>query len=135
MAKVLAFSAAALRAGVERVEKAQLELTAVIEPAARLGATGCGAGAAGDVPVWRGDDGRAPDPGADDLGPGPGGGDGAAGAAGLKGNSCQLSALSFSLECYWLHHCGVQNGNQISFAEFADNFTGLRCRIDFVERS
>jgi hypothetical protein len=38
-AKVLAFSAAALRAGVERVEKAQLELTAVIEPAARLGAT------------------------------------------------------------------------------------------------
>jgi hypothetical protein len=38
-AKVLAFSAAALRAGVERVEKATLELTAVIEPAARLGAT------------------------------------------------------------------------------------------------
>jgi hypothetical protein len=40
MAKVLAFSAAGLRAGVERVEKAQLELTAVIEPAARLGASG-----------------------------------------------------------------------------------------------
>ena len=39
MAKVLAFSAAALRAGVERVEKAKLELTAVIEPAARVGAT------------------------------------------------------------------------------------------------
>jgi hypothetical protein len=39
MAKVLAFSAAGLRAGVERVEKAQLELTAVIEPAAKLGAT------------------------------------------------------------------------------------------------
>jgi hypothetical protein len=39
MAKVLAFSAAALRAGVERVEKAELELTAVIEPVARLGAT------------------------------------------------------------------------------------------------
>ena len=38
-AKVLAFSAAGLRAGVERVEKAQLELTAVIEPAARLAAT------------------------------------------------------------------------------------------------
>jgi hypothetical protein len=37
-AKVLAFSAAALRAGVERVEKAELELTAVIEPAARVGA-------------------------------------------------------------------------------------------------
>ncbi|MGD0521341.1 MAG: DUF3037 domain-containing protein [Terracidiphilus sp.] len=36
MAKVLAFSAAGLRAGVERVEKAQLELTAVIEPAAKL---------------------------------------------------------------------------------------------------
>ncbi len=40
MAKVLAFSAAGLHAGVERVEKAQLELTAVIEPAAKLGATG-----------------------------------------------------------------------------------------------
>ena len=39
MAKVLAFSAAALRAGVERVEKAELELTAVIEQAARVGAT------------------------------------------------------------------------------------------------
>ena len=39
MAKVLAFSAAALRTGVQRVEKAELELTAVIEPAARLGAT------------------------------------------------------------------------------------------------
>jgi hypothetical protein len=38
MAKVLAFSAASLRAGVQRVEKAELELTAVIEPAARLGA-------------------------------------------------------------------------------------------------
>jgi Protein of unknown function (DUF3037) len=37
-AKVLAFSAAALRAGVERVEKAQLELTAVIEPVAQVGA-------------------------------------------------------------------------------------------------
>ena len=40
MAKVLAFSAPGLRAGVERVEKAELELTAVVEPAARLGATG-----------------------------------------------------------------------------------------------
>ncbi len=39
MAKVLAFSAAGLRAGVERVEKASLEMTAVIEPAARMGAT------------------------------------------------------------------------------------------------
>jgi hypothetical protein len=39
MAKVLAFSAAGLRAGVERVEKADLELTAVIEPAAKVGAT------------------------------------------------------------------------------------------------
>jgi hypothetical protein len=39
MAKVLAFSAAGLRAGVERLEKASLELTAIIEPAARLGAT------------------------------------------------------------------------------------------------
>ncbi|HUX27395.1 MAG TPA: hypothetical protein VMV39_01360, partial [Terracidiphilus sp.] len=39
MAKVLAFSAAGLRAGVERIEKASLQLTAVIEPAAKLGAT------------------------------------------------------------------------------------------------
>ncbi|MGA8728610.1 MAG: DUF3037 domain-containing protein [Terracidiphilus sp.] len=39
MAKVLAFSAASLRAGIERVEKADLELTAVIEPAATVGAT------------------------------------------------------------------------------------------------
>jgi hypothetical protein len=39
MAKVLAFSSAGLRMGVERVEKAQLELTAIIEPAARLGAS------------------------------------------------------------------------------------------------
>ncbi|MGA8042291.1 MAG: DUF3037 domain-containing protein [Terracidiphilus sp.] len=36
MAKVLAFSAASLRAGVERIEKAALELTAIIEPAAKL---------------------------------------------------------------------------------------------------
>jgi hypothetical protein len=39
MAKVLAFSSAGLRIGVERVERASLELTAVIEPAAKLGAT------------------------------------------------------------------------------------------------
>lgn len=39
MAKVLAFSAAGLRSGVERIEKASLELTAIIEPAARVGAT------------------------------------------------------------------------------------------------
>ncbi|MGB7984878.1 MAG: DUF3037 domain-containing protein [Terracidiphilus sp.] len=39
MAKVLAFSSAGLRIGVERVEKAGLELTAIIEPAAKLGAT------------------------------------------------------------------------------------------------
>jgi hypothetical protein len=39
LAKVLAYSAAGLRAGVERVEKAQLELTAIIEPAAKLGLT------------------------------------------------------------------------------------------------
>jgi hypothetical protein len=43
MAKVLAFSAAGLRAGVERVEKAQLELTAVIEPVSQLGVSGSGA--------------------------------------------------------------------------------------------
>ena len=39
MAKVLAFSSAGLRAGVERVERAALELTAIIEPAAKIGAT------------------------------------------------------------------------------------------------
>lgn len=39
MAKVLAFSAAALRSGVERTEKAALEMTAVIEPASKLNAT------------------------------------------------------------------------------------------------
>lgn len=39
MAKILAFSAAGLRAGVERVEKAELELTAIVEPAAKLDAT------------------------------------------------------------------------------------------------
>jgi hypothetical protein len=38
LAKVLAFSAAGLRAGVERKEKAELELTAIVEPAAKLGA-------------------------------------------------------------------------------------------------
>lgn len=36
MAKVLAFSAASLRAGVERIEKAALELTALIEPADKI---------------------------------------------------------------------------------------------------
>lgn len=39
MAKILAFSAASLRTGVERIEKAALELTAIVEPAARIGAT------------------------------------------------------------------------------------------------
>ena len=39
MAKVLAFSAPALRAGVERLEQAELQLTAIIEPAAKLGAS------------------------------------------------------------------------------------------------
>ena len=38
-AKVLAFSAGALRAGVQRVEKAELELTAIVEPASKVGAT------------------------------------------------------------------------------------------------
>ena len=37
LAKVLAFSSAALRAGVERVEKAKLELTAIVEPVAKMG--------------------------------------------------------------------------------------------------
>jgi hypothetical protein len=32
MAKVLAFSAAALRSGIERVEKASLDLAAIVEP-------------------------------------------------------------------------------------------------------
>ena len=39
MAKVLAFSAAGIRNGVQRVERAELELTAIIEPASKLGAT------------------------------------------------------------------------------------------------
>jgi hypothetical protein len=39
MAKVLAFSAAGLRTGVERVEHAALELTAIVEPAQKVGAT------------------------------------------------------------------------------------------------
>jgi hypothetical protein len=39
MAKVLAFSAAGLREGVQRVEKAGLDLTAIVEPAENLGAT------------------------------------------------------------------------------------------------
>ena len=39
MAKILAFSSASLRAGVERIEKAKLELTAIVEPAARINAT------------------------------------------------------------------------------------------------
>jgi hypothetical protein len=39
MAKVLAFSAAGLRAGVARLDQAELELTALIEPATKLGAT------------------------------------------------------------------------------------------------
>jgi hypothetical protein len=39
MAKILAFSSASLRAGVERMERAALELTAIVEPAARIGAT------------------------------------------------------------------------------------------------
>ncbi len=38
-AKVLAFSVSGLRAGVERIEGAALELTAVIEPAAKIGAS------------------------------------------------------------------------------------------------
>jgi len=38
-AKVLAFSSAGLRAGVERLEKALLELTAIVEPAGKIAAT------------------------------------------------------------------------------------------------
>jgi hypothetical protein len=38
-AKVLAFSASGLRAGVERIEKASLELTAIVEPLAKLKAS------------------------------------------------------------------------------------------------
>ncbi len=76
MAKVLAFSAAGLRAGVERVEQANLELTAVVEPAATLGATDeeperlamyrFGVETMEEHQIR----------GADDVGPGPGGGDG-----------------------------------------------------------
>lgn len=39
MAKVLAFSAAGIRDGVHRVERAELELTAIVEPASKLGQT------------------------------------------------------------------------------------------------
>jgi hypothetical protein len=39
LAKVLAYSAAGLRTGVKRKENAELELTAIIESAAKLGAT------------------------------------------------------------------------------------------------
>lgn len=39
LAKVLAFSAQGLRAGVERVEKAKLELTAIVEPVAKMGSS------------------------------------------------------------------------------------------------
>src|ERR1700749_4921718 len=39
MAKVLAFSAAGLREGVQRVESADLKLTAIVEPAEKIGAT------------------------------------------------------------------------------------------------
>jgi hypothetical protein len=39
LAKVLAFSAAGLRAGVERVEKATLELTAIVEPISKIAST------------------------------------------------------------------------------------------------
>ena len=39
MAKVLAFSEESLRAGVKRVEKSELELTAIVEPAVKVGAT------------------------------------------------------------------------------------------------
>ena len=38
MAKVLAFSSASLHAGFERVERAALELTAIVEPAEKIGA-------------------------------------------------------------------------------------------------
>lgn len=40
LAKVLAFSAAGLRAGVERVEKASLELTAIVEPISKIADAG-----------------------------------------------------------------------------------------------
>ena len=45
------------------------------------------AGTAGDVSLWSGDDGGTPDSGADYLGPGPGGGDSAAGTAGMRHGS------------------------------------------------
>lgn len=38
-AKILAFSSAALHAGVERIEKAKLDLTAIIEPASKISST------------------------------------------------------------------------------------------------
>ena len=92
MAKVLAFSAAGLRAGVERVEKASLELTAVIEPADQAGRERRRAGAPGNVSLWRGDDGREPDSRADHRRYVSGGRDGAAGTARLIG--CQVPVAS-----------------------------------------
>jgi hypothetical protein len=47
MAKILAFSSASLRAGVERLENARLELTAIVEPARQLG---IGAGTTDEQP-------------------------------------------------------------------------------------
>jgi len=49
MAKVLAFSAPSLTAGVERVERARLELTAIVEPWRRMtGGRGQGSGDRGE---------------------------------------------------------------------------------------
>jgi hypothetical protein len=61
MAKVLAFSSSALRAGVERVEKAELELTAIIEPLAGLGAprTGISGAGSGDSGTYDAEAGEA----------------------------------------------------------------------------
>jgi hypothetical protein len=47
MAKILAFSSASLRVGVERLENARLELTAIVEPARQLG---IGAGTTDEQP-------------------------------------------------------------------------------------
>ena len=70
-AKVLAFSAAALRAGVERVEEGPTGTDRRDRAGGARGGHGRGSGTAGVVPLRRGDDGGAPDPGPDYLGHGP----------------------------------------------------------------
>jgi hypothetical protein len=99
-AKALAFSAPGLIAGVERVEKAALELTAVnreqgtgnrkARSAGRRVQRGQGVrfGAVGGLPICCGDDGGAADSRADYCGSGARCGDGATGVGGIASWRC-----------------------------------------------